>query len=109
LILLNEPTQRSCRGSGDSNDNVRLFLETAGNFRPLFLKRIVGGGILLAVIAAVTWYMETHECMTIGIKGEPPVWYVATLVALTVTIVYLLVMIYVAYIFTTMKKRLSIR
>jgi len=47
--------------------------------------------------------------MTIGIKGEPPVWYVATLVALTVTIVYLLVMIYVAYIFTTMKKRLSIR
>lgn len=109
LILLNEPTQRSCRGSGDSNDNVRLFLETAGNFRPLFLKRIVGGGILLAVIAAVTWYMETHECMTIGIKGEPPVWYVATLVALTVTVVYLLVMIYVAYIFTTMKKRLSIR
>jgi hypothetical protein len=74
-----------------------------------FLRELWGGGILLAVIAAVTWYMETHECMTIGIKGEPPVWYVATLVALTVTIVYLLVMIYVAYIFTTMKKRLSIR
>jgi len=105
LILLNEPTQQSWRGGRGSEDTVRLFLQTAGNFWPLFLKRIGGAGLLTA---ALTWYMETR-CLTIGIEDSPPAWYVATLVALTVTIVYLAVMMYVASIFTTMKKALSIR
>lgn len=107
LILLNAHPHQAFDANDAKNRNVRLSLKTAGNFNRVFRRRILGGIVVLLLASAWIWGGGRHLSASVDNVAGPPVWYVATLVLLTVTMVYLCCMTYVGYIFKKMKKTMA--
>lgn len=107
LILLNAHPHQAFDANDAKNRNVRLSLKTAGNFNRVFRRRILGGIVVLLLASAWIWGGGRHLSASVDNVAGPPVWYIATLVLLTVTMVYLCCMTYVGYIFKKMKKTMA--
>lgn len=107
LILLNDHPNQAFEVTDAKNRNVRLSLKTAGNFKIVFRNRIFWGVLIFLSAAAGAWCDQLHLCTTAESSVRPSVWYVATLVVLTVSTVYLITMGYVGYVFQRMKKTMT--
>ncbi len=107
LILLNDHPNQAFEQADATQRNVRLSLKTAGNFQRVFRRRITGGAMVFLLASAGTWYGRMHLCAPAEAMVRPPVWYVGTLVLLTVTTVYLCAMLYVGRVFKRMKKTMA--
>jgi len=83
---------------------IRLSLPTAGNFVKGFQPRILSGLALFLVAALGTWCGQTHLFEVRDGVTEPPAVYIALLVLLTVSAVYLGAMGYVKHCFEQMKR-----
>lgn len=104
LISLNDHRNPTTKKTDAEQNNIRLSLETAGNFYRMFRQRIVGGTCIFLIAVTGTWCGRAYLCLAADNAARPPVWYVATLVVMTVATVYLLTMGYVEYVFVQMKK-----
>lgn len=104
LILLNVHPNQAFKADEADKNNVRLSLETVGNFKKVFWKRIAGGVVTLVLASAGAWCGRRYLYVAADSAMQPPVWYVATLSLLTLSTVYLMTMGYVGYIFKKVKK-----
>ncbi len=86
--------------------NIRLSLKTAGNFRKLFWPRIAWGIAVFLAASAATWIGRAHLLDARNGAIGPPLWYVGALGLLTVSTVYLGVMMYVGHCFRSMKNQM---
>jgi hypothetical protein len=102
LIWLNEHPNQAFDPADALNRNVRLSLRTAGGFRRHWIPRIAAG-IVVFLLAATSTGVEREHLLARN-TGGPPIWYVAILVLMTVSGVYLLVMSYVGIFFRYMKQ-----
>lgn len=99
LISLNDHPGPDTERAAAEKNRVRLSLRTAGNFYPVFLRRMIVGGVVFFDSAFLAWRCRTYLCV-----AQPPALYVAVLTVMTASAVYLLTMAYVAYIFDYIKE-----
>lgn len=99
LISLNAHPGAESRIAVAEENNIRLSLETAGNFNRVFRQRMIFGAAVLLIVAALAWWDREHLRV-----ATPPAWYVGILTLMTVTTVYLLTMGYVGVVFVRVKK-----
>lgn len=104
LISLNDHPNPATKKSDAEKNQIRLSLETAGNFRSVFRNRIIGGTLVFLIAAAGTWCGRMYLGVAADRLARPPWWYVTILTLTTVSTVYLITMGYVAYIFVCKKK-----
>lgn len=107
LILLNDHPNQAFDATEAEERNVRLSLKTRGNFRRVFLPRVIWGIVIFLSAAAGTWGGRAHLCVMADSMVRPPLWYVSILVLLTMSTVYLCSMVYVGLIFKRMKKTMA--
>jgi|CXWL01.1.fsa_nt_gi hypothetical protein len=103
LIWLNQHPNQTFELSEALDRNIRLSLSTAGGFRRHSIPRIAFAIVVFLLAAALTCVGRVHLLPAPKGTASPPFWYVATLVLMTVSGIYLLVMAYVGIFFRHMK------
>lgn len=104
LISMNHHPNPASQKAEAVGRELRLSLETAGNFRSVFRNRIIGGALVFLVAAGLAWCNRVYLSESADNVSRPPWWYVAILTLTTGSVVYLVTMGYVGYIFVRMKK-----
>lgn len=104
LLSLNDHPNSVTQKAVAEKNEIRLSLETAGNFNRVFRLRIIGGAAVFLLASGVVWCCHEYLSAAADYAARPPAWYVAILTLMTVSAVYLITMAYVRYIFACMKK-----